>query len=178
MAFYSGNSGKIEFAPSPIGAGPNDPLWKDSLPVKITQWTMSSTVQLLETTTLGDWDKTSDYGIRSHSGSLKLLYYSDEIQSSPLNNAASWFVGALTMAATQGGRSNLGAYEDQGDYKQGRSAVPVRLKLYLRSTSTSAQDFMTFDTRLTSVSYASSVNEVTSVDVAFEATGQIIVNNL
>ena len=177
MAYYSGNSGKIEFAPSPDG--PNDPLWKnDGLPVKVTQWTMNSTVQLLETTSLGDWDKTSEYGIRSHSGTLQLFYYSEEIQSSPLNNAASWFVGALTMAATQGGRQNLGAYEDSGDFLEGRSPVPVRLMLFLRSMSASAQDFLTFDSRLTSVSYASSVNEITSVDVAFEATGQIIVNNL
>ena len=178
MGFYSGNSGKIQFAKQPSGNA--DPSWKDDLPVKITQWTMNTSVQLLDTTTLGDWDKTSEYGLRTHTGSLKLFYYSDENQSSPINSAASWFIGALTMAATQDGRGGTGleAYTDSGDYLQSRSAIPVRLKLYLRSASSSAQDFITFDSRLTTVSYASTVNEVTAVDVQFEATGQILVGNL
>ena len=177
MGFYSGNSGKIQFAKQP--AGNADPSWKDDLPIRITQWTMNSSVQLLDTTTLGDWDKTSEYGLRTHAGTLKMFYYSDENQSSPINSAASWFIGALTMAATQGGRGDQGltAFPDSGDYLQSKSAIPLRLKLYLRSAGSSSQDFVSFNARLTSVGYASTVNEVTSVDVQFEATGQILVGN-
>lgn len=177
MSYYSGNSGSIQFGNVDQVTGP-ETGWRD-LPVKITQWTMNSSVQLLDTTTLGDWDKNSEYGIRTHTGSLKLLYYTDDMsQSSPLNNAASWFIGALSMAQTQGGAGALGQYPDQGDFKSSNASIDVRLRLFLRSVSSTTRDFVDFDARLTSVSYASTVNEITAVDVSFEASGQLIMNNL
>lgn len=172
MSFYTGNSGSIQFANVNQVSGA-ETGWRD-LPVKVTEWTMNSSAQLLDTTTLGDWDKRSEYGLRTHTGSLKLLYYTDDAsQSSPLNNAASWFIGALTMASTQGGAGALGQYPNQGDFKNSNSSVPVRLRLFLRSISTTTRDFVDLDARLTSVSYGSVVNEITSVDVNFEASGQI-----
>lgn len=177
MSYYSGNSGSIQFGNADQVTG-SETGWKD-LPVKITQWTMNSSVQLLETTTLGDWDKNSEYGVRTHTGTLRLLYYTDDAsQSSPLNNAASWFIGALTMAATQGGAGGLGQYPDQGDFKRSNSSIDVRLRLFLRSISSTTRDFVDFDARLTSVSYGSVVNEITAVDVNFEASGQLRFNNL
>lgn len=181
MGYYSGNSGKIQFAnTSQITEASPDPTGWRELPVRVSQWSLNTSVQLLDTTTLGDWDRTSEYGLRSHSGSMRLLYYTDDIndQSSPTNNAASWFIGALTMASSQAGTNELGQYKDKGEYKLSNSPVKVRLRLYLRQSSTALRDYIDFEARLTSVSYGSTVDEITAVDVSFEASGQIIKNNL
>jgi hypothetical protein len=178
MSYYSGNSGSIQFANENQVTG-SETGWQDSQPVKITDWTMNTSVQLLETTTLGDWDRTTEYGIRSHTGSMTLLYYTaDASQSSPTNNAASWFIGALTMASNQNGAAALGQYPDNGDFKQSNSSINVRLRLFLRSVSSTTRDYVDFDARLTSVSYGSTVNEITSVNVNFEASGQLLFCNL
>ena len=55
------------------GDGP-DAKWI-KVDTKITNWTLTTTAQLLDTTTLGDYDKTSIYGLRTHTGTLRLLYY-------------------------------------------------------------------------------------------------------
>ena len=78
MGFYSGNSGNIQFGSAggvDTDANP-ETGWKDS-PTKITNWTLSTSAQLLDTTTLGDYDKTSVYGLRTTSGTLKLFYYTN-----------------------------------------------------------------------------------------------------
>lgn len=181
MGYYSGNSGKIQFAnTSQISSGADDLTGWRELPIKVSNWSINTSVQLLETTTLGDWDRTTEYGVRSHTGSMRVLYYTEDInaQSSPSNNAASWFIGALTMASTQGGAGSLGQYRDEGEYKASNSPVNVRLRLFLRESSTALRDYIDFEARLTSVSYGSAVNEITAVDVNFEASGQILKNNL
>jgi len=169
MGFYSGNSGSIEFG---VWDGNPDNEDFEDLPVKITSWTLNTTVQLLETTCLSDWDKTSEYGIRSSTGTLSLLYYSDgdPQESKPSNNAASWFIWQITKAATNQAPPQ---YQDQGEYKLSRSAVPVRLRLYMRKVTETYRDYVDLEARITSVSYGSTVNEVTSVEVNFESSGQM-----
>jgi len=170
MGFYSGNSGSIQF-----GAWDGNPDSEDfeDTSVKITSWTLNTTVQLLETTCLSDWDKTSEYGVRSSTGTLNLLYYSegDPQESKPSNNAASWLISSITWAKTNQG-PNL-VYQDQGEFEQSRSAIPVRLRLYLRKVTETYRDFVDLEARITSVSYGSTVNEVTSVEVSFESSGQM-----
>jgi len=181
MGYYSGNSGKIQFANTgQVSDGSTDMTGWRELPLRVSNWSINTSVQLLETTSLGDWDRTTEYGVRSHTGQMRVLYYTEDmnVQSSPSNNAASWFIGALTMASTQGGAGSLGQYSDQGEYKLSNSPVKVRLRLFLRESSTALRDCIDFEARLTSVSYGSAVNEITAVDVNFEASGQIIKNNL
>ena len=181
MGYYSGNSGKIQFAnTNQITDGATDQVGWRELPIRVSNWSMNSSVQLLETTSLGDWDRTTEYGVRSHTGSMSLLYYTEDMnaQSSPSNNAASWFIGALTMASSQVGAGSLGQYRDQGEYKASNSPINVRLRLFLRDTSTAIRDYIDFEARITSVGYGSAVNEITAVDVNFEASGQIIKGNL
>ncbi|ADD94715.1 hypothetical protein [uncultured phage MedDCM-OCT-S09-C28] len=74
MGFYSGNSGNIQFGNADNVDTTVDPEtgWKNT-PTKITNWTLSTSAQLLDTTTLGDYDKTSVYGLRTTSGTLKLF---------------------------------------------------------------------------------------------------------
>ena len=177
MSYYSGNSGLIEFGRSTGAKDANE--FKDYDFIKITQWTLNSTVNLLDTTTLSDWDKSSDYGIRTTTGTLTLLYYSDDSksipqESDPANNAASWFFGALARGLTSKTNGiNTDWYKDVGEWERSKSAIPVRLRLYLRRVSDQYRDFVDMRANLTSVSTASTVNEISKVEVAFEADGML-----
>ena len=127
-------------------------------------WTLNTTANLLDTTSLGDYDKKSIYGIRTTSGTMRLFYYTDEAQSDPGNNSASWFFNALCRADLNSGESALGPYTER------KESIEVRLRLFLMETSTTVRDFLDLDVNLTSVSIGSAVNEVVAVDVAFEGT--------
>ena len=175
MGFYSGNTGTIQFKRF---EQEDTEGYRGTGKLKITQWTMNTSAQLLDTTCLSEYDKNSVYGIRTHTGSLRLLYYTPDDYSTPVTNDASWFIGALTKPRFM---QNAG-----GDFADDRSpeAWQVRLKLYIKGPPTvqgdysGFQDSITFDANLTSVGYASTVNEVTSVDVQFEAIGRIDITNL
>ena len=100
MPFFSGSSGGIKFGKAGVvdGSANNEAGsgWTDT-PTKVTSWTLSTTAQLLSTTTLGDYDKSSVYGLRTTSGTLTLFYYIEDgiNNATPENNTASWFLSAL-----------------------------------------------------------------------------------
>ena len=177
MSYYSGNSGLIEFGRSRGAKDAEE--FKDYDFIKITQWTLNSSVNLLDTTTLSDWDKSSDYGIRTTTGTLTLLYYSDDSrgipqESEPANNAASWFFGALARGETNKTNGiNTDWYANVGEWERNKSPIPVRLRLYLRRVSDQYRDYVDIRANLTSVSTASTVNEISKVEVAFEADGML-----
>ena len=78
MGFYSGSQGSILFGRRESIA-PNDTDTGEWIrtDTKITNWTLNTSAQLLDTTTLGDYDKSSVYGLRTHTGTLRLLYYTE-----------------------------------------------------------------------------------------------------
>lgn len=173
MGFYSGNSGSMEF-----GKWDGDPTSDDykDIDVKITSWTFNTSVNLLDTTTLSMWDKSSEYGLRTSTGTLTLLYYNQDDtaqESTPGNNAASWFLGALCNSELQKDPIGDDYYSDQGEWKRSNSSIPVRLRLYARKVTNQYRDYIDFAANLTSVGTASTVGEITKVEVSFEASGQI-----
>ena len=173
MGFYSGNSGSIQFGKWDGSPDAND--FKD-VDVKITGWTFNTTVALLDTTTLSMWDKSSEYGLRTSTGTLSLLYYNDTPtaqESNAGNNAASWFLGALCNSEISKNPMSNDYYEDAGEWQRSNSSIPVRLRLYARKVSDTYRDYIDFAANLTSVSTGMTVGEITKVEVAFEATGQI-----
>ena len=175
MGYYSGNTGLMQFKRY---KEEDTGIYRGTGKLRITQWTMNTTAQLLDTTCLSDYDKNSVYGLRTHTGSLRLLYYTPDDYSTPVTNDASWFIGALTKPRYM---QNAG-----GDFADDRTpeAWQVRLKLYLKGPATivgdysGVQDSITFDANLTSVGYASTVGEISSVQVQFEAFGRIDITNL
>ena len=175
MSYYSGNTGTLQFKKF------LDENYKDNAAVnlRVTQWTMNSSAQLLDVTTLGDYDKSSVYGLRTHTGTLQLLYYTDQDYSTPATNAAAYFVDALAKPKFIQNSANS---DFAGDTTP--DSYAVRLKLYLKgplstdSSESIRQDAITFDANLTSVGYASTVGEITSVQVQFEVFGRIDLCNL
>lgn len=172
MAFYSGNTGTIQFKKQ----GATD--FKDNAAVnlRVTKWTINSSARLLDVTTLGDYDKSSVYGLRTHTGTLDLLYYTEDDFSTPAKNSAAWFINALMRADTVANAANSDFANDTT-----KDSYPVRLKLYLKgavANTAAQQDAVEFDANLTSVGFASTVGEITRVQVQFEASGQIAVASL
>lgn len=181
MGYYSGNTGTLQFKKFQA----TDYQDNDAVNLRVTQWTMNSSAQLLDTTTLGEYDKNSVYGLRTHTGTLRLLYYTDGDYSTPATNAAAYFIDALAKPKYIQNRANsdfAGDVDDNGVVTP--DSYAVRLKLYLKGPLSNdrdesvRQDAITFDANLTSVGYASTVGEVTSVQVQFEAFGRIDISNL
>ena len=182
MGFLSGSNGSIlfarseEFSEDSEGVGP----WVDT-DTRVTNWTLSSSAQLLDTTTLGVYDKSSVYGLRTHTGTLRLLYYTEPGSvniASPKTNSASWFINALIRARLEYDANFLPTNEIKEE------SIKVRLRLYLQKDGIAAinpdrtHDWIDLDANLTSVSFGSNVGELVAVDATFEATGRILISQV
>ena len=163
MGYLSGNSGSIQFGSAETVDFENDTGWR-STDTKITNWTLTTSSALLDTTTLGAYDKTSIYGLRTTSGTLRLFYYttpgSGVVEGNINNNSASYFIHSLQRASTDPSPS-----------------IAVKLRLYLNDQNytgaLNTRDYLDLEANLTSVSYGSNVGELVAVDVSFEATGPV-----
>ena len=85
MGFLTGSQGAIQFGSADTVNGSSFPGsgWKNT-EVRVTNWTLNTTSRLLDTTTLGDYDKSSTYGIRTTTGTLRLFYYRPGSGTRPL----------------------------------------------------------------------------------------------
>ena len=145
MGFYSGRDGELYIAGS------------DTKAAKVQSWSFSSSMAVLETTSLGDTDRTLKAGVRSYSGSCRLFYY----VASPASGANSNLNAILTNAIKTGGAAN------DGDNDASNS---ILLKLRLTTGSTDIRDIK-FAVFITGVSMNSAVGEVASADISWEADG-------
>ena len=179
MPFYSGNSGGIKFGKYGVvdGSFNNEEGtgWKTTN-TKVTNWTLSTTAQLLSTTTLGDYDKSSVYGLRTTTGTLRLFYYTDTQISdngTPENNSASWFLSALLRAETKSQEDSQLPANPIAD-----ESITCYLRLYIddKSQPGKVKDYIDMAANLTSINFGSNVGELVAFDVAFEATGQPLIN--
>ena len=57
-------------------------------------------------------------------------------------------------------------------------SIPVALRLFLddKRTTGRERDYVDLEANITSASWGSAVGELVSIDVAFEATGQVLVS--
>jgi len=116
---------------------------------KVTNWSLTGSLEVLETTTLGDSQRSYTPGVQEFSGTATLLYYVDD---SGNNDAASVLKEVLKTGAV--------ASTDTVDLRlrlvQGNSNKDVRLNAYI-----------------TSVTYGASVGDVTSAQISFQGTGAL-----
>ena len=179
MGFLSGSNGHIKFGkPGVVDPDANDGIgtgWNGS-ETRVTSWTLSSSSQLLDTTTLGVYDKSSVYGLRTTTGTLRLFYYTDDpAQSGRVdNNSASWFFNALVRAERPQSADPL-----LPPNANKIESIPCFLRLYVRyDQSIQKDDFIEFEANISNVTIGSSVGELVALDVQFEATGQIYRNRI
>lgn len=116
---------------------------------KVTNWSLTGSLEVLETTTLGDEERSYTPGVQEYSGSATLLYYEDDGGS---NDAST----ALKNILKTSGVSSSDTVDLHLRLVNGSSNKDVRLTAYI-----------------TSVSYSASVGEVTSAQISFQGTGAL-----
>lgn len=117
--------------------------------IKVTNWNLSGSLEMLETTTLGESQRSYAPGVQEFNGSATLLYYND---GTGRNDAAT----ALRKVLRIGGVSD-------GD------TVDMRLRLVEGNTNHDVR----LATYITSVSFGASVGEVGSAQINFQGTGAL-----
>ena len=145
MGFYSGRDGELYIAGS------------DTKAAKVQSWSFSSSMAVLETTSLGDTDRTLKAGVRSYSGSCRLFYY----VASPASGADSNLNAILTNAIKTGGSAGDGEND---------ASPEIVLKLRMTTGSSDIRDIQ-FSVFITGVSMNTAVGEVASADISWEANG-------
>lgn len=139
MAFYTGTNGQL--------------LVDGVVAAKVSRWSYSGSMATLETTTLGDTDRTITAGIRSHSGSATLFYYDE-------NNVNSCSTLIRNLIKQRAGNDD------------GIAAESPELTLRLRiNDGTANGKVIAGEVLLTSASMSMAVGEVLSAEVAFEFNG-------
>lgn len=117
--------------------------------VKVTNWTLSGSLEMLETTSLGEFQRTYAPGVQEFNGSATLLYYKD---AAGRNDAGT----ALRKIIKTDGVSD-------GD------TVTIRLRLVDGDTTND----IALTSYITSVSIGASVGEISSAQISFQATGAL-----
>jgi hypothetical protein len=140
VSFYSGKDGKLLI--DGVAAG------------KVRNWSISASQSALDTTTLGDLDRTITEGIRSTTGSCQLFYYAPN-PLHPETNSASVLINKLLKPSATG---------------QGAASARATLRLHIEDGTVTGK-YIEGECILTSVSMAMAVGEVLSADVAFEFNG-------
>lgn len=117
--------------------------------IKVSNWSMTGNLETLETTTLGDSQRTYTPGVQEFSGSATLLYYND---GTGRNDAAT----ALKKILKVGGVTDSDTVDMRLRLVEGSTNHDIRLTAYI-----------------TSVSFGASVGEVSRADISFQATGAL-----
>jgi len=144
MAYFSGVNGSMRINGTKAG--------------RVSQWSISSNIGMLEGTTLGDTDRIPVPGVRSMTGSCVLFYY----QSTPGSNAgndASELVRKLIKGRTTGSEPGKAAETDK-----------VTFDLQVDDGS-AAGKHLKVDAYLTSAQMQMGVGEVFAAQVSFEVIG-------
>lgn len=117
--------------------------------VKVTNWTLTGSLEMLESTSLGESQRTYTPGVQEFNGSATLLYYKDAV-----------------------GRNDAGTALRKIIKTQGVSdANTVTIRLRLVDGDSNSDVF--FTAYITSVSFGASVGEIVSAQISFQATGPL-----
>ena len=114
---------------------------------KVANWSLQGELETLETTTLGDNQRTYVPGVQGFNGNASLLYYKDEAGK---NDAGTLL---RTVIKTSGVSSS------------------DTVSLTLRLSDGGANNDITVTTYITSVSIGASVGDVSRAEISFQVTG-------
>lgn len=139
MGFYTGRSGSLVVDGKPVA--------------KIRDWSLETTVELLNTNTVDSSSNTFTPGIKGASGSATLMYYRLEAGESATYTE---FTALLSKI-----------------HKLGAITESDRVLMTLR-TSTSSNDDIQFYAYITSAQLAVSTGELNSVPIQFTVDGDFL----
>ena len=147
--FYSGRDGALYIGTSTTKAA------------KVQNWSFSSTQAVLETTAMGDTDRTIVDGVRSYSGSARLFYYT----TSGGSNVKSILENSIKTGDNLNGGDGVNAKSD-----------PIFMKLAWLDGSNPR--YINIQTIITGITMGASMGEVSSVDITFEGNGAPVQSTL
>lgn len=133
--FYTGKDGRL--------------LISGKEQIKVTSWTLTGSLEMLETTSLGESQRTYAPGVQEFNGSATLLYYKDDTGR---NDAAL----ALRKVLRTDGVADGDTVSLRLRFIDGQINSDVALIAYI-----------------TSVSFGASVGEVAAAQISFQATGAL-----
>ena len=140
MPFYSGKDGELEI--------------DGTKAAKVRSWNFTSNLTTLETTTLGDRDRTTIAGIRNASATCDLYYYAANPNDTS-TNSASVLLNKLIKANVNG---------------QGGESDAVEMK-FIINDGTTTKKFIQGECLITSAAMQMAVGEVLSASVSLEFVG-------
>jgi len=123
-------------------------LGSDTL-VKVTSWTLQADLETLETTTLGDAQRSYVPGVQSFSGSASLLYY---IDADNTNDASTLLRKVVKTSGV---------------------TTSDTVSLTLRLAGDLGNNDVTITAYITSVSIGASVGEIVTAQINFQGTGAL-----
>ena len=126
---------------------------------KATNWQLTSSQASLDTTTLEDTDRTMIAGVRSTTGSCRILYYQTSNDNS--GNYASQLINKLIKKATL---NQPGIAQDPEN---------VLMRFYVNDGSGGDQHgrYVEVDAVLTSAAMSMAVGEIFAADISFDVNG-------
>ena len=143
MGFYSGKDGQLYLDGSSTAAA------------KVESWSLSATQATLDTTSLGDTDRTLIAGMRSSSGSCSIAYYSDASGSNEATTLLNKIIKARSSASVPGTAAD---------------STTTTFKLGFKDYQDTVK-YITVEGVITSANISSSQGEILKADISFEVNG-------
>ena len=128
---------------------------------KVQNWSFSMSQAVIETTSMGDTDRTLKDGIRSYSGSARLFYQTTESPGS--SNVADILTNSIKTSGTT----------TEGGDGVNDPSTEISMKLEIGTDR-----YIRFFVFITGVAMGSSMGEVSSCDINFEVNGAPVENKL
>lgn len=145
-SYYSGNNGR---------------MYLDGVELaRVANWSVTTSVNLLNTTALSDTDNNVTPGIRSTGGACQIYFYR-YLDGNTSKNDCSTLIKNLVKKSDSSANPNSAPLPEK-----------VRLKLYV-DVGTTDGNYIEGDAYLESVSMSMAVGEVLSADVQFQFTGAL-----
>jgi hypothetical protein len=139
MGFYTGRNGSIQLG--------------GQIVLKVRDWSLESTVELLSTNTLGDFANSFVPGLKGATGSATVMYYRKETGDNGID---------FQTVLNESGIMRTGAIDTNRR---------VRLKLNAAGAS---NENIEFDAYITSASVGVSTGEVSTISINFTADGDFL----
>ena len=154
MAFYTGRSGALFL--TTVGTDEVTPVSADQA-LKLRDWSLETTLELLETTTLDSAVKSYTPGIVSSTGSATVLYYRKE--STDTGVQFNSFLDKIMKTTSAGVTASDGV------------GMVLRVASVTNTNGVDIKDDIAFNAFITSASLQVSTGELSSVAINFTVDG-------
>ncbi len=148
---------------------------------KVRNWSFSQNMAVLDTTALGDTDRTIIDGVRSLSGSCSVLYYADDdnlSNSYGLDDFLRRIIKPYNPLVSTGdpGAADLGTTFRSGKCRLRFQVDRNRSAITNASGEGDQERYLEMEAYITNITMTMSVGEVLSADVTFESDGAAVQN--